>query len=766
MCQPKKWWWGLLPVAALFALMIGMTAGPVEGDLARRSSEVFAGAGLPWAKASLQGRDAVVTGEAPSPESQKLAITAAERAWGVRQVADSTTVLADAKPFAATAVREGNKITLTGHVPGDAARAAIVTAAKAAFANAEVEDKLVFGRGASAAFVPGLSYGIAQLGKLTKGTATLSDSALSVVGQAADFAGRDQVLAALKQLPQGATLAKAEIGAPVMSPYTFSATKTADGLALAGYVPSEAARTAALAGAAAAKAAKITDTLRVADGAPAGLDFGKASEFMFAQLGRLKAGVASLRDDALTMTGQADDLGSFEAVTGALKAALPGGMKLAAQDIRGPEAVTPYVWSADHSQAGSLKLSGLIPNEAARAGILTAAKAALPSATIVDQLKVAPGAWAGFGSHAGTALAQLGRLKTGIASLRDGALSISGQTDDVASFEAITSTLKGALPDGLKLAAQDIKGPAAVSPYVWSATKAGNTLTLAGSIPSETLRAPILETAKKAFPQDTIVDQMKLGLGAPNGFANAVGVALGQLGKLTSGAATLTNTALKVTGEAANRAIAEQLRAGLAGSALPAGFLAETQVSFKEPPPPPPPPPPAPVAPPPPPPPPPPPAPVVAPPAPPVILPPVAVPPPPPLIPPAPPFVVREPSAAEICQIKFREILGKDAIHFATASARITAASQGVIRALADAVKACPTMLVEIQGHTDSDGSDDMNMDLSEMRAQAVVEALHALGVANGRMTARGYGETRPVAPNDTPENKAKNRRIEFFVSQ
>ena len=89
-----------------------------------------------------------------------------------------------------------------------------------------------------------------------------------------------------------------------------------------------------------------------------------------------------------------------------------------------------------------------------------------------------------------------------------------------------------------------------------------------------------------------------------------------------------------------------------------------------------------------------------------------------------------------------------------------------MINALADAVKVCPTMTVEIQGHTDADGNPAANLDLSNRRAASVVAALEALGVQPGRLSAKGYGETQPVAPNDTPENKAKNRRIDFVVAK
>jgi outer membrane protein OmpA-like peptidoglycan-associated protein len=75
-----------------------------------------------------------------------------------------------------------------------------------------------------------------------------------------------------------------------------------------------------------------------------------------------------------------------------------------------------------------------------------------------------------------------------------------------------------------------------------------------------------------------------------------------------------------------------------------------------------------------------------------------------------------------------------------------------------------PTLRVEISGHTDSDGSEMYNLRLSQARAQAVVDYLVSRGISPSRLVAKGYGESRPVAPNDTPENKQKNRRTELKI--
>jgi outer membrane protein OmpA-like peptidoglycan-associated protein len=79
---------------------------------------------------------------------------------------------------------------------------------------------------------------------------------------------------------------------------------------------------------------------------------------------------------------------------------------------------------------------------------------------------------------------------------------------------------------------------------------------------------------------------------------------------------------------------------------------------------------------------------------------------------------------------------------------------------------AYPDMEVEIRGHTDADGVDERNLDLSLKRAQAVKRYLESVGVVSARLTVRGFGETSPVASNETAFGKARNRRIEFFIAK
>jgi outer membrane protein OmpA-like peptidoglycan-associated protein len=84
---------------------------------------------------------------------------------------------------------------------------------------------------------------------------------------------------------------------------------------------------------------------------------------------------------------------------------------------------------------------------------------------------------------------------------------------------------------------------------------------------------------------------------------------------------------------------------------------------------------------------------------------------------------------------------------------------------LATILKNNPNTNIEIQGHTDSRGTEEYNMGLSLRRANAVKDYLISQGIDPARMTVKGYGETAPAYSNDTPEGMAQNRRVEFLIT-
>ncbi len=111
---------------------------------------------------------------------------------------------------------------------------------------------------------------------------------------------------------------------------------------------------------------------------------------------------------------------------------------------------------------------------------------------------------------------------------------------------------------------------------------------------------------------------------------------------------------------------------------------------------------------------------------------------------------------------KGKQSLTLEGVNFLNDSAELTPGSRRVLNRVANSLKEWSEVDVEIEGHTDSVADDAYNMDLSQRRAESVRAYLITRGIAPSRLTARGYGETRPVASNDTPEGRAHNRRVEL----
>lgn len=121
---------------------------------------------------------------------------------------------------------------------------------------------------------------------------------------------------------------------------------------------------------------------------------------------------------------------------------------------------------------------------------------------------------------------------------------------------------------------------------------------------------------------------------------------------------------------------------------------------------------------------------------------------------------------ADECAAEVAAVLESRKIAFAPGSTEIDSAADGVMTALADALKKCPGIAMEISGHTDSQGSEGGNLATSQARAEAVVLALQGRQVDISGLMAKGYGETRPIADNETDIGREANRRIEFTLIQ
>lgn len=588
MSQPKKWFLGLVPVAGLLLVAGLMRQGGVEADLSGKGDAALAASGFSWAKVTMVGRDAVLTGEAPAPELRGMAVEAADRVLGIRIVNDKTTVLPEAKPYVVSAALEGTKLTLTGSVPSTVVRAQILESAKKSFPTAQIDDQMKLARGAPATYLAGAGFGLGELAKLSSGQMSLTDQSLSISGRAADIAKYADVRAKLASLPQGVTLGKGlgegDILAPIVKPYTIAAEKTDSATVLTGFVPNEATRRTVVA-AVTAFGKPVTDRLQIADGS--GSAFMPHVQYGLTQLGRLQTGQMSLSDQALSITGRA------------------------------------------------------------------------ASGEIFDDVR-----------------RQLGNLPTGV-------------------------TLSKGLGQG------DITSPA-IRPYLFNAVRGERDITLTGFAPDARAKTEIVDHAKRFFEGDRVVDQLQIGEGAPAGFVNAVRGGLQDLSRLLPGATlSLSDASIALRGLAPLDTARDHAVAAFRGR-VPQGFGSAVEVNTA---------------------------------------------PPPPVI-----TVLSE------CNFLFQDLLSRAQINFDTGSSTIAQESFGLLDRLVVVVRRCSDAKVEISGHTDSVGSLESNMTLSESRAKAVVDYLARSGIAGDRVEAKGFGPTQPRASNDTAEGRAQNRRIEFKV--
>lgn len=484
--------------------------------------------------------------------------------------------------------------------------------------------------------------------------------------------------------------------------------------------------------------------------------------------------------------------------------------------------VDNYLWSATAKEGSAITLSGYVPNEKTRKSIIGVVKANFPKSQIHDRMELARGVPAGDSWLSGVSfgLKQLAALKHGHVDLAGLDVTIAGEATDVPSYKSIKSALRSGLPSGTKLVSDKVTPPV-VDPYSWTAHSTGSQVVLNGYAPSDKVREEIVSHAKAAFPKASVSDRMELAEGALAGHGKAAMTIIDQLAALRTGDGQIRASQITVTGMADDEYTAGKVRQALKAK-IPGAYKTSDTINFPKPPPPAA----APVeddtsareaearrkaeqeaaeakrkaeheaaeakrkaaeldaaeakrraeqeA--------------------------------------AEARRKAEHAAAEAkrkaeeeateakrkadqaaaeakrkaeqdaveakrnaelavkkaeadkCQTAMRNVASAGIIRFERASAALDRASHQTLDKVAKAANACPTLKLEVEGHTDAEGTPERNKGLSERRAKSVLDYLSQAGVDVGRMEAVGYGETHPVAPNDTAENRAKNRRIEFSV--
>ena len=253
------------------------------------------------------------------------------------------------------------------------------------------------------------------------------------------------------------------------------------------------------------------------------------------------------------------------------------------------------------------------------------------------------------------------------------------------------------------------------SPYTFTATKnADGMVDISGYVQSKAERQRVISEAEGLFGDNLRGKKVRVAAGSPNAnWGDVISLHLPELASLDTGTFSLDDSQALVRGTVGDTSVRDRINALVTG--LPEGYVGAANIT----------------------------------------------------VPDTAAVNAGQVQSAALCQSLFDQLKGDTRINFASAKAEIRGAqSFDLLNTLASAANQCETYRVSIEGHTDNQGADEYNQFLSEQRASTVVAYLADNGVEISRMTATGFGETQPIASNDTPEGRAANRRINFVVTQ
>jgi OOP family OmpA-OmpF porin len=363
----------------------------------------------------------------------------------------------------------------------------------------------------------------------------------------------------------------------------------------------------------------------------------------------------------------------------------------------------PYAFSATLGES-FVALDGKLPSEALQKRAVTLAASAGSGLAVSDGTKIDAASPQGdYAAALEIALDALRRLASGKVSLVGDKLAVEGQGRENVRAETLSAELKSRLPQGFELAkVAVVAGP--VSPYLFQAVREGYKTVVAGFAPDDATRNRLVDNARRRFFDSIVEDQLSVAKGAPDKFADAAIVGLAALARMDSGTLSMSDGGMSLSGAARYDAAREEIEATFE-KALPKGFKGETRLVAR---------------------------------------------------------TLGAPLDAAGCRAAFAE-LSKTPIHFDGDDA-ISDESTGLLDALTMAALRCTTVPMEVAGHTDDQGIAELNRDRSKRRAGIIVERFLKAGADPFHVWAAGYGGDRPIAPNDSEVNRARNWRIEFNV--
>jgi len=455
--------------------------------------------------------------------------------------------------------------------------------------------------------------------------------------------------------------------------------------------------------------APVTDLLEAAD-YPAPEGWEDALAFAVSAMADLPRAKASVDAGRVIITAIADSAAAKAQMERKLQRAAPPSLRLTL-DIAAPRPViTPFTLRFSKDAEGARFDACSADSEAARNRILKAgiAAGAEDSVTCTIGLGVPSPNWSKAVAQAIKALEEIGQ---GSIAFADADITlIAAPGTDSGSFDRVVGELENALPDVFALTAKlpEVEDPDAGPPEFTATLSPEGQVQLRGRLSNEGLRDLADSYAKSHFGSKNVYTAARLDEDLPEDWPTRVLTALEAMAALANGSVRVTPDQLKVIGNTGNKD-ADTKVASLLADKLGDGADYSIDITYQE------------------------------------KLDPIAGLPTP-----------------EECEAEIRAILKIGKITFEPGSATIDAAALGTMDDIAEVLKRCGDLPLEIQGYTDSQGRESMNLALSQSRAESVLNELRARRVLTSSFLAKGYGEENPIADNKSEEGREENRRIEF----
>ena len=538
---------------------------------------------------------------------------------------------------------------------------------------------------------------------------------VALSGTAPDEATRFRALSTAGAIVDDARIIDAmEVRAPddIEAPeFSISFLRNDDEISFFGLIPEEVDRDAIRAAVAdAAPQAVVDDLLQTAD-FPTPEGWAAALDFAISSLADLPRSKVTASPSEVSITAITESRTARAQTETRLNIAAPADIRLVL-DISAPRPViSPFTLRAILDDQGLRFDACTADTVGARDAIVAAARAAgLRGRANCSVGLGAPSAqWAEATIAGLEALVDLG---SGKVTFSDGDVTLVALAGvDEEAFDRVAGDLEAALPEAFTLHSvvpEEQTAFRAVPEFTATLAPEGM-LQLRGRLPDALTRTTVESFAKSRFGVENLVAATRLDGNLPEGWPIRVLAGLEALSELAHGAVVVRADAVEIRGETGNPDGAAEV-ARLLSDKLGEGEDFEIEVSYVE------------------------------------------------ALDPLSGLPTPEECVGKIETIQ-REM---PKITFEPSSSEIEPAGLETVAKIAEVLRDCQTVKIEIAGHTDSQGRESMNLNLSQTRADAVLNAIMAERVLTSNLTAKGYGEAEPIADNDTEEGREANRRIEF----